>query len=170
MSSMGMQMKGSTSRRSNSVSRVESGTVRHGIQRDTCGSWVEWCAGTLERACAAGTFVGVSPKILYIQPPGVCIHFANKDLGVVSYPILLEPTPGCRTGAGGFTTHGGSLWAFPPFFPGGSPGSPGFIFKTHDSFHSFKNRRMIATAGGKHDKPASSTASSSDPALAAFRS
>ena len=42
----------------------------------------------------------------------------------MSCPILLEPTPGCRTGAGGFTTHDGSFWAFPPFSPGGSPGSP----------------------------------------------
>jgi hypothetical protein len=46
---------------------------------------------------------------------------------VCERPILLEPTPGCRTGAGGFTTHGGSSWAFPPFFPGSSPRSPGVL-------------------------------------------
>ena len=44
---------------------------------------------------------------------------------VCERPILLEPTPGSRTGAGGFTTHGGSSRAFPPFFPGSSPRSTG---------------------------------------------
>ena len=54
-----------------------------------------------------------------VHPTCRCLHQPrDKDLGFVSCPILLEPTPGCRTGAGGFTSPPTVVvWAFPPFAP-----------------------------------------------------